>query len=114
VEGLKSDIKQNNLSETENASIADYIHSCSLAAAVRPIPLCLHIITQRNARQGSGSQNKNSTHLTPTPLVKVGHQVVEIVDHGLVLLLAILDALLFVQRANAAACPLEKGVVSIH
>jgi hypothetical protein len=49
VEGLKSDIKQNNLSEIDNVSIVDYIHSCSLAAVVRPIPLCLHIITQRNA-----------------------------------------------------------------
>mmetsp|Transcript_4163 Transcript_4163/g.11340 ORF Transcript_4163/g.11340 Transcript_4163/m.11340 type:complete len:362 (-) Transcript_4163:12-1097(-) len=52
--------------------------------------------------------------LTPAIFVKIGHQVVERVDHGIVLLLALFNGFLLVKTSNILAGTFKQVIVSIH
>lgn len=58
-------------------------------------------------------KDHHETHLTPTIFVKVRDQIVKAVDHGLVLLLAVLDGLFAVDFPRFLAGSTEKILVAI-
>jgi hypothetical protein len=56
---------------------------------------------------------KHWTNLSPAPLIEVGDQVVEAIDHGLVFLLSLFNAVFRVDFSNILAGATEKVLIAI-